>query len=175
MGAGAAAATATDTSQTASTDATTTDTSTATDTDAATDETSSDTTDWKAKSREWEKRAKANADAAKRLEAIEESQKTEAQKAADRLAAAESERDAARIEALRYRIAAKHNISDEDAELYLHGTDEEAIERQAKGIAAKNQAAGSIPKPDRSQGDQGSGGKGGSDMNALIRGTRRGA
>lgn len=46
--------------------------------------------DWKAEARKWEARAKENSDAAKRLAEIEEAFKTEAQKAAERLAAAEA-------------------------------------------------------------------------------------
>ena len=46
-------------------------------------------TDWKAESRKWEARAKANTDAAERLAAIEEASKSEAQKAIDRAEKAE--------------------------------------------------------------------------------------
>lgn len=47
-------------------------------------------TDWKVEARKWEARAKENADAAKRLAEIEEASKTEAQKQAEALAAAEA-------------------------------------------------------------------------------------
>lgn len=97
--------------------------------------------DWKARSREWEKRAKANADAAKRLAEIEESQKSEQQKLTDAKTAAEEEAAKAKAEALRWRIAAKHKISDDDAELFLTGTDEETLERQAKALAERTQPA----------------------------------
>lgn len=46
--------------------------------------------DWKAESRKWEARAKENSAAAARLAELEEASKTEAQKAAERLAAAEA-------------------------------------------------------------------------------------
>lgn len=46
--------------------------------------------DWKAEARKWEDRAKENKKAADRLAELEESQKTEAQKLADRAAAAEA-------------------------------------------------------------------------------------
>lgn len=46
-------------------------------------------TDWKARSREWERRAKANAAAAKRLEEIEAANQTEAEKLAARAEKAE--------------------------------------------------------------------------------------
>jgi hypothetical protein len=38
----------------------------------------------------------------------------------------------AEAEALRWRIAAKHGITDDDAELFLTGTDEETLTRQAE-------------------------------------------
>lgn len=49
----------------------------------------------------------------------------EAQEAAERAARAESE-------ALRWRIAAKHGITDEDAELFLTATDADTLTRQAE-------------------------------------------
>jgi hypothetical protein len=93
--------------------------------------------DWKAKAREWEKRAKDNKGAADRLAEIEEANKTEAQKNAERLAAAEKAAAEARAEALRLRIATKHGISDEDADLFLTGTDEATLTRQAERLAQR--------------------------------------
>lgn len=81
--------------------------------------------------------AKANAAAAKRLAEIEESQKTEQQKLAERAETAEREAAAARREALRFRVAATHGISDEDAELFLTGDDEETLTRQAERLAKR--------------------------------------
>ena len=78
--------------------------------------------------------AKANAKAAEQLAAIEEANKTEAQKAADQLAAAQSDAEQARAEALRFRIASKFQVSDEDADLFLTGTDEETLTRQAQRL-----------------------------------------
>lgn len=43
----------------------------------------------------------------------------------------------ARAEALRYRIATKFHISDEDADLFLTGTDEDTLTRQAQRLAAR--------------------------------------
>jgi len=92
---------------------------------------------WKQRSRENERQAKANADAAKRLAEIEEAQKSEAQKTADRLAAAEKDAADARREALRLRVAAKHGIGDEDADLFLTGSDEETLTRQAQRLSTR--------------------------------------
>ena len=110
---------------------------------------------WKQKAREQEKRAQENAAAAQRLAEIEEANKSEAQKPADRLAAAEKEAADARTEALRLRIAAKHGISDEDAETFLTGSDEAALTRQAERLAALATTAPTTPKPDRTQGGSG--------------------
>lgn len=50
-------------------------------------------TDWKSEARKWEERAKANKEAAARLAELEEAQKTEEQKTAERLAALEAENE----------------------------------------------------------------------------------
>lgn len=81
--------------------------------------------------------AKANADAAKRLAEIEEANKTEVQKATERLAAAEKAAADARREALKFKIAARFNIGDEDADLFLTGTDEETLTKQAERLAGR--------------------------------------
>jgi hypothetical protein len=125
--------------QTAGTETATTATAGATDTDAAT---ASDTTgdtkpaevDWKAKAREWEKRAKANADAASKLAQLEESQKTEAQKLADRATQAEKERDEARLEALRVKVGAAKKLPPAVVDL-LKGDTEEELTAHADQLA----------------------------------------
>lgn len=92
---------------------------------------------WKAKAREQEKRAKENADAAKRLAEIDESTKTEAEKAAARLAELESERDRAVADALRFKVASKYGIGDEDADLFLTASDEETLTKQAERLSKR--------------------------------------
>ena len=123
-------------------------------------------TDWKAKyeetiaeSRKWEERSKANAEAAKRLSEIEDAQKSESERAADRIAAAEKAADDARREALRYKVATKFGVSDEDAELFLTGADEETLARQAERLASRSAEASAprSPKPDPNQGRSGQG------------------
>jgi membrane protein involved in colicin uptake len=71
---------------------------------------------WKRQSRENETRAKANAEAAKRLAQIEEDQKTEAEKAADRVAAAEARasKAAERAVAASIKAAATGRFADPD-------------------------------------------------------------
>lgn len=81
--------------------------------------------------------AKANSEAAKRLAEIEEASKTESQKNADRLAAAEREANDARRDALRYKIATELRLSDEDAEaLSADLSTEEGIRLVATRLAA---------------------------------------
>lgn len=104
-----------------------------------TDTTSGEKTevDWKAKAREWEKRAKENSSAAARLAELEESQKSEAQKLADAKTAAEQAAAEAKADALRWRIAAKHGITDDDAELFLTGSDEGTLTKQAERLTER--------------------------------------
>lgn len=71
----------------------------------------------------------------------EEKAVKEAQDAAERAARAEAE-------ALRWRIAAKHGISDDDAELFLTASDEETLSRQAerfKELASKPNKGTHVP------------------------------
>lgn len=49
-----------------------------------------------------------------------------------------AEAEQARAEALRFRIATKHGITDEDAELFLTATDEETLTRQAERLSGRN-------------------------------------
>ena len=72
---------------------------------------------------------------AARLDEIEAANKSELEKAQDARAAAEKARDKAVADGLRWRIAAKHGVSDEDAELFLTGSDEETLTAQAKRLA----------------------------------------
>ena len=90
---------------------------------------------WKNKAREQEKRAKANADAQSKLDELEKANQTELEKATNRATAAEQERDTAKAEMLRYRIAAKYGVSDEDTELFLTGTDEDTLTKQAERLS----------------------------------------
>ncbi len=57
---------------------------------------------------------------------------------ADRIAELEKSVEKAGHEALRRRVQAKHSISDEDADLYLTGSDEKTLTAQAEGLAAKS-------------------------------------
>lgn len=93
----------------------------------------------------------------KKLQEIEDAKLSEldrAKKEADQL---RKDLENARIESLRSRIAVKHGIPAEDAELFLTASDEERLTKQAERLAAriKADAAGpskKTPAPDKSQG-----------------------
>lgn len=98
--------------------------------------------------------AKENRLAAKELEEVKKSQMSDLEKAQTSAQEYQKQAETFQREALRWRIAAKHGISDEDAETFLTGTDEESLNRQAERLAALNTSP-MTPKPDRSQGGQG--------------------
>lgn len=93
--------------------------------------------DWKAKAREWENRAKANKTAADELASLKAAQMTEQERLTAQLQEATSAAETARTEALRLRIAVRHGVSDEDAELFLTASDEATLTKQAERLASR--------------------------------------
>lgn len=91
---------------------------------------------------------------AERLDEMEQASKSELEKANSRIGELEAERDAAKADTLRYQVATRFGISDEDAELFLHGSDEDTLTRQAERLAqrAENENAPRSPQPDPTQG-----------------------
>ncbi len=88
-----------------------------------------------------EKRAKDNAAAAKRLAEIEEAQKSEAQKAADRVSKAEAEVatvPAKVAAALRDHLVELHQIDKDRAELFLTATDPDLMLKQVAGLIGES-------------------------------------
>ena len=80
-----------------------------------------------------EKRAKENAAAAKRLAELEDAQKSDAEKSADRIARAEAEVasvPAKVADALKSHLVSLHGIDSEDAELFLTANDPELLLKQ---------------------------------------------
>ena len=102
---------------------------------------------------------KAAEDAAKALQAqldeIKAEQMTDLEKARAQAQTFEEAATKAQAEALRWRIAAKHGISDEDAETFLTGTDEASLTRQAERLSSLAVAAPTTPKPDLTQAGKG--------------------
>lgn len=97
-------------------------------------------------------------DKARRLDEIEDAQKSEAERAAENLARVKADAESARAELMRYRVAAQHGIVDtEDIELFLTGGTEEKLQQQAKALAARIAAAstprGPKPNPAQREGD----------------------
>lgn len=86
-------------------------------------------TDWKAEARKWEDRAKENKAAAEKLAQIEEANKTEAERQADRLANLEKSNRELAAEKARYEAAITHGLSRED--LALLGPGDDIAERAA--------------------------------------------
>lgn len=74
---------------------------------------------------------------AAKLDEIEQANKSEAQKLAEAKAALERDLEKAKAEAMRLRIAAKFGISDEDADLFLTGTDEATLTKRAERLAQR--------------------------------------
>lgn len=96
---------------------------------------------WKGKARDQEKRAKSNADAADELAKLKESQKTQAEKDADKIKTAEAEVAAvpAKVaEALKVHLIARHEIDAEDAELFLTATDPDLLVKQVDRLLGQS-------------------------------------
>lgn len=94
-------------------------------------------TDWKAESRKWEKRAKENDEARKELDQIKEAQKSDAEKANDKLTNETRRANEATALALRYKIALVKGIAIEDADLFMTATDEDTLNKQADRLAQR--------------------------------------
>lgn len=102
---------------------------------------------------EHRKKAKANADAAAKLAEIEEATKTEAQKAADKIADLQAQIPQARAEAYREAAVAFGMVSREDADLFLVGTDIDTLVKQTERLNTRTDQvpAGYAPNAGRSQ------------------------
>ncbi|MBF6133503.1 hypothetical protein IU501_10880 [Nocardia otitidiscaviarum] len=111
---------------------------------------------WKGKSRDWEKRAKENAAAAKELADIKQAQKSDAEKAADRIATAEAEVAAipAKVAAaLRDHLIELHSISDEDQVLLTADEPELLLKQVARlvGLGDKRKKPNHVPREGQNQ------------------------
>lgn len=109
---------------------------------------------WKSLSRKNEEQAKANAEAAMKLAEIEDRNKSEVDKLAEKVSAEAQRASNAEAELVRLRAAVKHGLDEEDLEiLNTSGTPEEVDARAAR--LAKIRAASGAPRkpqPDRLQG-----------------------
>jgi hypothetical protein len=129
-------------------DTTTAETATETVEPAATPDPTETVEFWKLKAREQEKRAKENVAARMELDELKKAQLSNEEKLAAELGEAAKRAAHAEAEALRWRIAARNGISDEDAELFLTGSDEETLSKQAerfKELAVKPSKGTHVP------------------------------
>lgn len=78
---------------------------------------------------------KAKAD---ELDRLKSENQTAEDRAAQQLADMQKRIDEMTLTTLRARVQASHGISDDDAELFLTGTDEETLIRQAKALADRD-------------------------------------
>ncbi|MFD8618267.1 hypothetical protein [Streptomyces sp. NPDC059513] len=107
----------------------------------------SDVDHWKAEARKWEARAKDNGTATTELTKTTE----KLEKVSKELAEQKKATETAQAALTRYKVANKYGISDEHTELFLTGSDEETLEKQAKALSDR---APKTPKPDRAQGNR---------------------
>ena len=113
-------------------------------------------TDWKAEARKWESRAKAaksDTEAAAKWREYEQSQKTEHEKLAETLAAAQAEAAQAKAELTRLKVASEKGIPAEALQL-LKGSSEEELQAEADLLLSliANQSKPKTPQPDPAQG-----------------------
>lgn len=110
-------------------------------------------TDFKAEARKWEERSKenyTNLQAAEAKAAEFEKKIADLTKSNEDLTGKAGEVETLTHNALRYRVAALHGIkSEEDIDLFLTGSDEETLTKQAQRISL---TLVSSPKPDPAQG-----------------------
>jgi hypothetical protein len=112
-------------------------------------------TDWKAEARKWEQRAKENAALkakAEKWDELEESQKTEIQKATDRAAAAEAKATEQAAKLARLEVAQEHGITKDEAKLLTGTTPEQLAEQAAAILAIRGDKKPPVPQPDPSVG-----------------------
>lgn len=130
--------------------------------------------DWKAEAEKWqvlarkhEKESRTRAGAAEKLAALEESQKTEAQKVADRAEQAEKRASESERSLARYKVAVAKKLPAELVDR-LRGDTEEEIAADADALLALVKVTNGDPKPDLSQGSRTTA-SGAPDMNSLLR------
>lgn len=125
---------------------------------------------WKALSRKHEQAAKTNADAARRLAAIEDRDKSETQRLTEERDALKVQNEQARADTTRVKLALRYKIDEADLDFIGSGSDEEMesrAKRYAERIAGRPTTTGSVDQGPRSETAP-------QDMNDIIRaGIRR--
>lgn len=99
---------------------------------------------------------KAAAEYQARIKELEAAQMSDLERAQAAAKEAQEAAVKATTEALRWKVAAEFQIAAEDAEVFLTGSDEESIRKQAQRLAELAASKGpTVPKPDPSQGAKG--------------------
>lgn len=111
-----------------------------------------DETDWKAEARKWESRAKENAIAAGKLTALEEAQKTEAQRLEERASTAEKLAADNASDALRARVALEKGLTAAQEKRLVGSTREELLADADELLTDLGKPAPKNPAADPSQG-----------------------
>lgn len=93
---------------------------------------------WKQRAREVDKKNREFNAVKAELDELKSSALSKEERAIRERDDAIAERDQARAEVLRWKIAAKHGLTDEDAELFLSGSDEETLTKQAQRLSQRN-------------------------------------
>lgn len=91
------------------------------------------------------------------LDAINQANESAVEKAQREANEARESATKATADALRFRVAAKHGIDEDDADLFLTGTDAETLERQAVRLVERTPTTTAGPRPDLTQGGKGGG------------------
>lgn len=87
----------------------------------------------------------------RRLDEFEKAQMSDLERAQREAQEAKEAAAKAAAEAMRFRVASRFGISDEDADLFLTGSDEDTLTRQATRLKERTPTT---PKPDPTQGAQ---------------------
>jgi hypothetical protein len=73
------------------------------------------------------------------LDRLKAENQTEAEKSTEQITTLQQQLEQMQLTTMRAKIQAKHGISDDDAELFLTGTDEDTLNRQATALAERTE------------------------------------
>lgn len=111
-------------------------------------------TDWKAEARKWEQRAKANKEAAARLAELEDAQKSEQEKLAEKLSATEQRAAEAELRAARLEVATSKGLPMASVKFLTGATPEElaASADELLGLLKQDEPEPSVRPKERLKG-----------------------
>lgn len=126
---------------------------------------------WKRQARDNETRAKANADAARRLAEIEDSTKSDTERLTSKAAKLEADLGTANNEIVRLQAAIEHGLSGEDLILLPKGLSAEETQTAAKRLAERGNTGGGQQQdpPSFDGGARGGSSTGGQSFDETVR------